>query len=284
MDKEIEDSVAKFRSYLRMLRKGINDSCYFFRKQDYPLQPFQQIFPKIDDIFRQLFNANNTNPNDKIDAMELFFKEIFPLIDPTEFVTQTEPLIKEMNDKFKQKLASIDMTTLDEKKRNSYETIKKKFDLLETPFQAPEYVDIIKLTKQMANLFVPTLSIDLTDIEDLVDKYHAIFSINCSYQSLKSFEMPEHLTPERAEIKQLKKQIEEYLNTIDTQKRQISKLQQEKMQFKSANIELKKENEMLKDDIEFIKKKNHQLDQRAANTPKLKSALEEIADIVLHQD
>ncbi|OHS95193.1 hypothetical protein TRFO_02125 [Tritrichomonas foetus] len=284
MDKDVEKACSTFRTYVRMLRKGINDTCYFFQDDGLNLTVFLDTFPKIDENYTKLFMANNLVPNEKIDAMEKFFENIFPPLDTSEVVQKVEPLIIEANATLQKRLSEIDMTKLDEKKKASYENIRKQIDSLSKPFEVEEIVDVIQLTKQMGNFFLPPIQVQTEDLRDSLEKYIAAFQINKAVKSLKAFVVPPKMTEEQAEIKRLNETIKKLNATIKEQKDQISKLQQEKMTFKRENIQLKKENEVYKQQNDDLVKRNNQMNNRLSELPAMRNALEGIAKLYMEEN
>lgn len=280
MDKDIEKQCLSFRSYIRMLRKGINDTCYLFQNDGLKLSVFTEIFPKIDETFIQMFSANNSISNERIDAIDSFYEKVFPLIDPSEIVSAILPQISEAYEILHNKLDSLDMTTFDEKKKNLFNDRKKKIERLQQPFEVNEIIDIKKFIKQISECFNPPMNIDLSDIMDIYEKYIAAFKIYKSFNDLKNFDRPKKLTPEQTEIKHLVEHIKNLQNAFMEQKEQISKLQQEKMAFKRENIQLKKENESLQQQNDELIKRVTQLNNKLQNYPKLVSSLEQIHGIL----
>lgn len=280
IDKDIEKQCLSFRSYIRMLRKGINDTCYLFQNDNLQLSIFTEIFPKIDEIFIQMFNANNSISNEKIDAIDSFYEKIFPLIDPREVVSAIMPQITEAYEIIHKKLESLDMATFDEKKKNLFNDRKKKIEQLQQPFEVNDIVDIKKFVKQISECFNPPMNIDLSDIMSSYDKYVAVFKIYKSFKDLKQFDRPKKLTPEQAEIKRLCEHITNLQNAFMDQKDQISKLQQEKMAFKRENIQLKKEKESLQQQNDELIKRMTQMNTKLQNYSKLVSSVEQIHGIL----
>ncbi|KAK8837634.1 hypothetical protein M9Y10_036166 [Tritrichomonas musculus] len=280
MEKDIEKQCLSFRSYIRMLRKGINDTCYLFQNDGLQLSNFMEIFPQIDETFALMFNANNAISNERIDAIDFFYEKVFPLLDPTEVVNKIKPEIDEAYKILHNKLDSLDMTTFDEKKKKLFSDRKKKIERLQEPFQVDEIIDIKKFIKQMSECFNPPMVIDLSDIMEVYDKYVAVFKIYKSFNDLKNFNRPAKITPEQALIKRLYEQLNILQNTIEEKNEQISKLQQEKMTFKRENIQLKKENESLQQQNDELVKRVTQMNNRLQNNSKMVVALEKISGIL----
>ena len=280
MDKDIEKQCLLFRSYIRMLRKGINDTCYLFQNDGLQLSIFVEIFPKIDETFVQMFSANNAISNERIDAIDSFYEKVFPLIDPNEIVSAVKPQISEAYEILHNKLESLNMSTFDEKKKNLFNDRKKKIERLQGPFEVNEVIDIKKFIKQISECFNPPMDIDLSDIMITYEKYIAVFKIYKSFNDLKQFDRPKKITPEQAEIKHLHEYVQNLQNAICEQKEQISKLQQEKMTFKRENIQLKKENESLQQQNDELIKRVTQMNNKLQNYTKLVSSMEKIHGIL----
>ena len=281
MDKDIQKDCYTFRSYVRSLRRSINDICYFFRDEsDVDLSFLRDSFHPIDDILFLLIKSPNLALNEKIDAMQQFYENIFPKLDASNLVSLIEPKVVEAHSKIQERVNAMDLSTLDEKKKVYLENLKKKLLALEKPFGVEEAVDVMQISKQMLQCFNPQKTIDISDVKDVLLKYISIYQLNSSIQNLKEFKVPEKMTKEQMEIKKLKEEIKKLNDTIKEQKEQISKIQQEKMNYRRENIQLKKENEMLTTQNDEYAKRNTQMSNRLQSQPTMRKALEDIYEIM----